>query len=245
MQLTYRSILIPLLSLCLSVSVSAELVKQSKSGTCHDTGSPYYSRTKNFTPFPSLSECLSAGGRLPKGHTGSKAVSKSRDSNSHHKTGYDREQFDHWIDANGDCINTRHELLMKQSTSTVDTGKNKCTAERGRWLDPYTGKTFHNARDLDIDHLIPLKWAWEHGADQWPSSKRRTFANDESNLFAVKASVNRAKGAKGPLQWLPPDSSFHCQYIARFKRIALKYHLVWSEHEKVSLDRLYQQKCKR
>jgi len=41
-------------------------VKQSKSMICHKKGSTYYSRTKNFTPFASLQECIDKGGRIPK-----------------------------------------------------------------------------------------------------------------------------------------------------------------------------------
>jgi|GEM_PF-2250620 len=41
-------------------------VKKSKSMICHKKGSTYYSRTKNFTPYDSISECLEEGGRLPK-----------------------------------------------------------------------------------------------------------------------------------------------------------------------------------
>ena len=41
-------------------------VKKSKAGICHAPGSSYYSRTKNFTPYKTLDECLKSGGRLPK-----------------------------------------------------------------------------------------------------------------------------------------------------------------------------------
>ena len=41
-------------------------VKKSKSGICHASSSPHYERTKNFTPFKTLDECLKSGGRLPK-----------------------------------------------------------------------------------------------------------------------------------------------------------------------------------
>ena len=43
-----------------------QVVKMSKSGICHDTSSQYYLRTKHYTPFNSLEDCLKAGGRLPK-----------------------------------------------------------------------------------------------------------------------------------------------------------------------------------
>lgn len=45
---------------------SNEPVKMSKSGICHAPNSSYYAKTKNFTPYKTLKECLDAGGRLPK-----------------------------------------------------------------------------------------------------------------------------------------------------------------------------------
>ena len=47
-------------------SSSTGVVKKSKSGICHAPSSPHYERTKNFTPFKTLDECLKSGGRLPK-----------------------------------------------------------------------------------------------------------------------------------------------------------------------------------
>ena len=44
-------------------------VKMSKSEICHATDSSYYKRTKNFTSFENLKECIDAGGRLPKNYT--------------------------------------------------------------------------------------------------------------------------------------------------------------------------------
>ena len=60
-------------------------------------------------------------------------------------------------------------------------------------------------------------------------SKREQFADDPVNLFAVEARVNRQKGAKGPLEWMPPRESFHCQYVTRFKRALIIYGLEWSD----------------
>ncbi len=56
-----------LVVVALSSSVHAsEPVKMSKSGICHAPGSTYYKQTKSYTPYPTLKECLNAGGRLPK-----------------------------------------------------------------------------------------------------------------------------------------------------------------------------------
>lgn len=257
-----RRVLALILFLLCSINLYAEPVKLSRSGICHDSQSAYYGRTKNFTAFDSLRQCLGSGGRLPKGHPGYRPDSPVAQPSSREvrraaapfpsieqpvRVGgaYDRSLFDHWIDEDHDCLNTRHELLMKMSTGTVATGSNRCTVSRGRWNDPYTGKIFYDARDLDVDHLVPLKWAWEHGASGWSSDQRRKFANDESNLFAVQASVNRQKGALGPLQWLPPDHSFHCQYILRFTRIVRMYGLDLSNGENEAMQRLRSDRCRR
>lgn len=46
-------------------SQPSAVTKLSKSGICHAPGSTYYSRTKYFTPYNTLEECLQVG-RLPK-----------------------------------------------------------------------------------------------------------------------------------------------------------------------------------
>uniref|UniRef100_UPI004047961B hypothetical protein n=1 Tax=Polynucleobacter sp. TaxID=2029855 RepID=UPI004047961B len=45
---------------------AAEPVKMSNSGICHAPNTTYYNQTKNFTPYPTLKDCLTAGGRMPK-----------------------------------------------------------------------------------------------------------------------------------------------------------------------------------
>jgi hypothetical protein len=64
-----KSTVIPLItSLLLTVIAFAasEPVKMSKSGICHAPNSTYYNQTKHFTPYPTLKDCLNAGGRMPK-----------------------------------------------------------------------------------------------------------------------------------------------------------------------------------
>jgi hypothetical protein len=51
----------------ISTSILAiEPVKMSKSGICHSPNTTYYNQTKHFTPYPTLKDCLNAGGRMPK-----------------------------------------------------------------------------------------------------------------------------------------------------------------------------------
>lgn len=218
------------LILMLSSGVSAAVVKKSTSGICHVENSAHYERTKNFKPFDTLNECLSSGGRLPSSY---KPSSSSKAPSS---TGYSRKSFKHWSDEDKNCINTRHEMLKAQSTGPVVMSDNGCRVIRGRWNDPYTGKIFYESKQVDVDHLIPLKWAWDNGADKWSSEKREQFANDERNLFAVDASANRSKGAKGAKEWLPPNKKFHCQYVTRYLRVLIIYEFPSSaveEHRKL------------
>lgn len=223
-------------------AVAAE-VKLSKNGICHDTSSPSYVQTTRYTAYPSLDSCLAAGGRLPKGaRTGNTSAPAQRQQPA---SGYSREAFAHWIDADGDCQNTRHEILAQLSTGTVRYSANGCSVVRGQWRDPYTDRLFVEARDLDIDHLVPLHWAWGHGADGWSAERRQQFANDPANLFAVQASVNRDKGASGPLEWLPPAAGFHCQYVTRFIRVVKTYRLALSADEGARLASLHAGVCSR
>ena len=144
---------------------------------------------------------------------------------------YKRSYFGGWADSDGDCQNTRHELLQELSTSILSFTDNTCRVLMGKWLNPYTGKIFRQSADVDIDHLVPLYWAWQHGANTWIRDKRVRFANDPINLFAVQKSVNREKSAKGPLKWLPPNIAFRCSYVVRFERIVKIYDLRLNQAE--------------
>jgi len=129
---------------------------------------------------------------------------------------YDRDLYGSWIDADGDCQDTRQEVLIAESITPVQLDSRGCRVVSGTWLDPFTGQTFTNPGDLDIDHFIPLAEAHRSGADRWPSQLRRQFANDLSwpgSLIAVSASANRSKGARDPAGWLPPNEEFHCDYV--------------------------------
>ncbi len=50
-----------------TVSADGPAVKKSTTGICHQKGSTYYDKTKEFSPYVSLQACLDSGGRLPKG----------------------------------------------------------------------------------------------------------------------------------------------------------------------------------
>ena len=47
-------------------AADAPAVKKSDSGICHDKSSPSYERTKNFTPFKTMDECIKAAVQHPR-----------------------------------------------------------------------------------------------------------------------------------------------------------------------------------
>jgi len=218
-------------------------VKQSTSGICHDKSSSSYSRTKNFTAFDSIAACIDAGGRLPKSQTKQvdKAIDEAVEQGNAFVTLYDRSDWPHWSDDDRDCQNTRHEILISTSKKVVEfKTENGCNVSTGEWFDPYSGNTYFNSVELDLDHIVPLKFAHGHGADVWSRERKETFANDLDNLILVQASLNRQKGAKGLDEWLPPNQLYRCEYIARFNTIMAKYELKYIPAEQRTINKMVQ-----
>ncbi len=233
-----------LLAATLSISGNAtaqQVVKKSTSGLCHCPGRLFYERTSNFKPFENLNACLASGGREPQQEQGNCPTEPPPSITSLEE--YDRNAFGGWADADDDCLNTRHERLEARSLTTVETTTEGCRVVAGHWNDFYTGEIVSVSSELDIDHVVPLRWAWERGASLWEPEKRRQFANDPANLLPVSASANRSKGASGPLEWLPPDESFACEYVLRFSRVTDMYELQIPKEEATLLEQLTSEQC--
>lgn len=220
-----------------SASSHADEVKKSKSDICHDQYSSYFKKTKNFTSFNNLASCLDSGGRLPKNYRGHLSKSENTPeklvvtSSLGTSLNYTRNQFGSgWTDKDKDCQNSRMETLISQSVGQVQYKSAKqCRVTSGKWISPFTGRTIYSASDIDIDHVVPLHWAWHRGADKWSKEKRIQFANAPANLLSVESSLNRQKGGKGLDKWLPPKNQ--CQYIARFLRVSNTFGLELSGRE--------------
>lgn len=237
--------------LCLSLSLSFDSVaatpsyepkvKLSSSGICHDQGSVSFGRTKNFQAFDSIASCIEQGGRLPKGKTKQieQATNEATAEGRAYTTLYNRDDWPHWLDSDNDCQNTRHEMLIQASTKAVTFKSEKqCNVLFGEWYDPYSNETFTTSKDLDLDHIVPLKFAHGHGASRWSREQKALFANDRDNLILAQASLNRQKGAKGVSDWLPPNHQYRCAYIAQFNRVMKKYDLAYAPSEKRIAARL-------
>lgn len=144
--------------------------------------------------------------------------------------GYDREKFDHWVDVDGDCEDTRAEVLITESRVETTGG---CTIETGEWFSYYDQETWTDASDVDIDHLVPLAEAWGSGAKRWTNGTRKRFANDLRDMRALAAvtdNVNQSKGAQDPSEWMPQFGT--CRYVREWVAIKLRWDLKVNRVEK-------------
>jgi uncharacterized membrane protein YhaH (DUF805 family) len=141
--------------------------------------------------------------------------------------GYDRDLFKHWIDTDGDGCNTREEVLISESVTPVSVG-GSCSLSGGTWVSAFDGVSTTNPSEFDVDHFVPLKEAWDSGANAWDSTTRQNFANDlgyEMSLIAVSASSNRSKSDRDPSGWMPSEGGFKCEYVYAWIQVKLRWNL--------------------
>ena len=147
---------------------------------------------------------------------------------------YDRNTWQHWIDADNDCQDTRTEVLIAEATGPITLSPNGCTVTAGTWIDPYTGTTWTQPSDLDVDHVVPLKNAHDSGGWTWGTDQKRLYANDltyELHLIAVEDNLNQSKGDKGPEAWQPPLASYRCAYATEWVTIKRTWQLTVTQAE--------------
>ena len=156
-----------------------------------------------------------------------------------HSSGYVRALFIHWTDGDHDGCDTRDQVLIAESLTTARTGSG-CSVT-GSWRSVYDGVTTTSASSFDIDHVVPLKEAWDSGAWAWTAGRRQAYANDlgdPRSLRAVSATSNRAKGDRDPAQWLPPLASFRCTYVTDWVVIKVRWSLSVDALERTAIKRV-------
>lgn len=156
---------------------------------------------------------------------------------------YNRADWPHWRDLDSDCQDARAETLIRDSlVPVVFESEAECRVTVGKWLCPYTGRTFIDDDRIDIDHMVPLENAHENGAEFWTREQRRVFANDPENLFSVYLGANRSKGSRGPEEWRPPMRSCWPAYARAWMHIKEKYGLGYAPGELEALGEMLGEK---
>ncbi len=132
---------------------------------------------------------------------------------------------------------TRNDILARDLIEVTFVSTKRCphAVSTGTLHDPYTNGTLVFTRgeqvgaSVQIDHIVPLAFAWDMGARDWPDGVRKRFANDPANLLAVQGKANQDKGDLPPGQWMPPNTAFWCQYAVQFAAVARGYRIAIDE----------------
>ena len=155
---------------------------------------------------------------------------------------YDRSDWKHWTDVDGDCQDARQEVLIAESSVPVAfTDERSCRVAAGRWTGLYTGEVVEDPGKLDVDHMVPLANAHLSGAFAWDAELKELYANSlgyPGHLIAVTASANRSKGRKGPEEWRPPNRTYWCRYATDWVAIKMEWGLTATEAEAAALRQM-------
>lgn len=152
---------------------------------------------------------------------------------------YRRAAFGHaWDDDNSapgghNGCDTRNDILTRDLAEVTHVQTRRCpqAVASGTLRDPYTNGTLAFVRgqqvgaSVQIDHIVPLAFAWDMGARDWPDPLRKRFANDPANLLAVAGRANQDKSDLPPGEWMPPNTAFRCQYAIAFLAVLRGYRL--------------------
>nr|WP_240394091.1 HNH endonuclease family protein [Corynebacterium lactis] len=166
------------------------------------------------------------------------------------KTGYSREAFgQRWSDdvvaefGHNGC-DTRNDILGRDLINKeYKPNTRDCVVLAGQLQDPYTGTVINFERGrqsssaVQIDHVVALSDAWQKGAQQLSPEQRQELANDPLNLLAVDGPANQQKRDGDAATWLPSNTAFRCQYVARQIAVKKKYGLWVTQAERDALDR--------
>ena len=163
-----------------------------------------------------------------------------------YKTGYKRSLFIHWADLDGNGCDTREEVLKRDSTSKPQVDPYRCYVVAGEWYSPYDGARLSDRGDVDIDHVVALKEAWDSGAWAWTESQRKAYANDltdQRTLIAVTDRVNASKSDKDPSNWMPPLRSYWCSYLGDWISVKARWNLSMDQSEFGRIKNLLNSDC--
>ena len=111
--------------------------------------------------------------------------------------------------------------------------------------DEYSRENLRVDSDTTIDHIVPLKEAWESGASRWAAERRSKFANDTDNFRITSRAINAKKGDL-PVDrfsdWAPAKVN-RCSFAEQYATIKRKYGLSFTKAEVRYYEELYP-KCR-
>jgi len=160
--------------------------------------------------------------------------------------GYNRELFGYGTPVDSFGCRTRALVLIRDSINPPQVDRGGCAVVAGDWFSSYDGLVWSDPGEVQVDHVVALKEAWDSGASRWDASRLEAFANDVDEpraLRVVSGTVNEAKGAADPVNWLPPDEAAVCEYLADWVSIKARWGLTMDESEHGRVRNLLTDRC--
>jgi hypothetical protein len=157
---------------------------------------------------------------------------------------YERAAFGQsWADVDRNGCDTRNDILNRDLDNRRWRDRTRgCVVIEGDLTSPYTGSAMHfvkqDADEVQIDHVVALGAAWGSGASAWDDARRTQFANDPLNLLAVDGDSNQSKGDADAASWLPPDTEYRCEFVARQIAVKAKWQLWVTSAERDAMSRV-------
>ncbi len=155
-----------------------------------------------------------------------------------------RDLFGGGLDADDDGCNTSQEVMSRDAIEIEE--QTGCRVVAGSWRSHYDGVVVERSQELEVDHLVSLKEAWDSGAWSWTRDQRSAFSNDLRDgrgLRAVTIASNRSKGDKDPSNWVPSDRRAVCGYPTDWVAVKLRWKLAMDESERGRIANLLESDC--
>jgi hypothetical protein len=136
-------------------------------------------------------------------------------------------------------IRPRNEYLVEKSVNgrlkldyTPD-GECRLAAGTGKWVDHYARTELSVDAEMEVDHVVPLREAWDAGASQWSRVDRRKFATDPINLRITAKGTNRTKSDKQVYDYekWAPEGFRPCDYAKQYAGVKGEYSLTFTAKE--------------
>jgi hypothetical protein len=150
---------------------------------------------------------------------------------------YNKKDYNVWKSYK---CNTRDLLLIKENLN-LQIQRNICDIKEGNWFVKYSNEFINDSSLIDVDHIIPLRYAHEAGGFNWSKRKKEIFANDLENLVISSRKDNRTKKDSGPSEWMPEYN--RCLYVFKWKKITEKYELKIKPIDSYTIENIIKKEC--
>lgn len=154
---------------------------------------------------------------------------------------YDASLFGWRNDTDRNGCDTRNDVLRRDLADVkIKPGTRGCVVASGALASPYSGEHVafvagDDGGDVDIDHVVARKNAWQSGASEWSDEELVRFGNDPLNLLAVEASLNRSHGSRAADEWVPDTEAGACTFTARQVAVKAAYDLTVTTDERTAM----------